>query len=392
MYNGLLKSLKKNEDGFTLALVLVVLSALLILAGTASYLSVRTSRAAIDDRSLVQARCAADTGIERARLYLSIFPFLRANIIPNLVSNYTIDNTSKNTYLEIMDDDQKRPNVVKIVSTGECRGVKKTVTAYVQLSTGTLFKLIYPGFMRLPSTSQYQPWQPENAIINSDVYLNGDLVNKATIKGNVYAAGKIKNYGHIYGQSNSNWKGKLPDITKFSDLIDRAVSIAGQLSSILGNNGHYFNGSHTFTSYDLSNMNGYYFVNGDVTINGGTTNQNKICIVSTGQININGNLNVNNNTNNLVLISKDNFNFAVQYKSNYNFALGLSCGGTPWTANNGESIAIGYEYFLVDHTGLYVAPSSSGGITFNQYTNNTINLDNLYLIGYSTTIISRTEK
>ncbi|QSZ28032.1 hypothetical protein ACETAC_04015 [Aceticella autotrophica] len=364
MYNGLLKSLKKNEDGFTLALVLVVLSALLILAGTMSYISVRTSRAAIDDRSLVQARCAADTGIERARLYLSADPSLRGNII----TNYKVDDTSVVEKVTVADDDRtpSDPDVVKVTSIGKCRDFEKTVTAYMRMGKGTLFNLFRPGMTQIGAGKMDFSG---NAHINSDIYANGYVIpNHNGINGTVYAVDPLT---HI---PTPNWNGVFPQISDINNLI---VS-AGNIAQAMGN---YYDSSQTF---DVSNLKeGFYFVNGDVTINGGSTN-NKICIVATGNINVNK---VPLYASNLSLLTKGTIKFDAG-NGDYKIALGVASDSIDFSGPGGGNSSLTYGALVANNTvnGGFLR----GNVTLTQ--DNNVDFNTIPAPGHTTKIISRTEK
>lgn len=361
LYRGL-----KDSRGFVVPIVLVIMTGLLMAAGVVSALSARSSRAGADDRALIQARYAADTGVERVKVFLMADP----QWSDGNVAEGPVDETSEVERVMVEHTIQNGKQVAVVTSTGKCRGIRKTVRTVIETGLVPLVSAYGGGIKQLENAPLKVGG---SSIIKSDVLVNGNLsvqgsavigslgekrtvyadgniyVQKVkTIRGDAYATGWVHPQATT-GKAVPNWTPPVafPNIGELNALIDLARSVAKAMEKATGNQ-HYFPSNKTFTTSELKNLEGVYFVEGDAYVQGGVTNA-RASIVATGDIYVTGSLLAER----LVFMAGGDIN--LKNSSGTSIALAVAGNDAGWGATGG-----GNAYWSLKY-GALVAGTINGG-------------------------------
>jgi len=389
----------KSTHGFIALVILVIIVTFMMSAIAVSILSTQTSKSAANDRALVQARYAADTGIERIKLFLKIDP----QWTDGSVAVGKVDNTSEVEKVTIQHSIQDGEQLTTITSTGKCQNNRKTIRTVIKTGLVPLVSAYGGGIKQLGEASLIITGTPS---IRSDVLVNGDLslqgnsvigaygenrmvyingnayVQKdRSIRGNVYATGWA-NLLSATGQVIPYWKPttEFPNIEDLNILIEFGQNMSHAIQNATSIQ-HYFPNNKTFTESELKNMEGIYFVEGDVYLQGGVTNA-RASIVSKGNIYITNFLSAES----IVLMSAGNI--SLKNSTNASVALAIAGNSIGWDNTGGGNATFTLKY------GNLVARTINGGslrgnVSLEQ--NDQINLNVLAAPIHTTKIISYTE-
>lgn len=348
-------------------LVLVVAAAVLV-AGLASAEYARTlSRAAADDRALVQARMAADTGIERVKVFLMADPLWS----DGSVAEGPVDGTSEVEEVTIehtTTQDGKQAAIV--TSTGRCGRARKTVRAVIETGLVPLISAYGGGIKQLKEgiglTAGGNSWVRSDVLVNGSlavqgngwigtpsnkktVYADGavDAGKKGTIFGDVYATSAI--VGAVFGKKYPYWNPPVPfpNIGDVDALVDLARYMAQAQEQATGRQ-HYFPGDKSFTVSELAALEGVYFVEGTAYLPGGTTNV-RASVVAVEGINITGSLRAEGMS---LMTAGD---LVLRNASNTSVALAVAGGDAGWRQTGGGNASFTLKY------GALVAGTVNGG-------------------------------
>lgn len=390
----------KNAEGFISIVVLVIMTGILLAALTISDLSVRLSRTATENRALLQARLAADTGIERAKVFLMADPLWS----DGSVAVGPVDKTSEVEEVIIDHIVQEGKQVAVVTSTGKCANTRKTVRAVIETGLVPLVSAYGGGIKQLKENSSItvggNSWIRSDVLVNGSlaiqgngwigspskkrtVYVNGlvDMGQKGTLFGDVYSTSYI--YGkQILGDSYPYWKPPtaFPDIRDVGALVSLARSVAQTIEKVTGEK-HYFQGNKTFTTLELSELEGTYFVEGNVYLPGGSTNA-RGSIVASGNIYVNGSLQAEG----LVLMTASDL--ILKNASNTSIALAVAGGDAGWKQTGGGNASFTLKY------GALVAGTINGGdlrgsVVLEQ--NDAVDFGTLSAPVHTTKIVARSE-
>lgn len=343
--------------------MLIIVIIILILAEVISIYTVQTAKSVQESRSVIQARLAADTGIERTKFFLLNDP-LWSN---GEASEGPVDETSEVSKVTI---EHNIDGTVVITSVGRCYNVTKTVKAVIKTGVVSLISSYGGGIKQL---SRNPLELSGSSVINSNILINGDFTvwgsasvglpgeertvyangsvytNKEhVINGNVYAAGWAYNDAAT-GQVVSNWVPpvEFPQIDELSTLIELARS-AAQTEGKASGKQHYFLSNKTFTENDLENTEGIYFVEGNAYIQSSSTNA-RVTIAASGNIYVTGSLWAEN----LVLMAGNSINFT--NSSNTSIALAAAVKDIGWGNTGGGNSTLTLKY------GVLAAGTVNGG-------------------------------
>lgn len=395
----LLGKLLRSEKGFALPAVLVV-AAVLLIAGLASAEYARVlSRAAADDRALAQARMAADTGIERVRVFLMADPLWSDGSI----AEGSVDETSEVEEVTIEHTTQDGRQVAVVTSTGRCRNVRKTVQAVIETGMVPLISAYGGGVKQLKEgtgvTAGGNSWIRSDVLVNGSltvrgngwigtpsnrrtVYADGtvDAGKKGTIFGDVYATSAIT--GTVSGKKYSYWDPPVsfPNIEDVDALVSLARAMAQATEQATGEQ-HYFPSDKVFTAQDLRNLKGVYFVEGDAYVPGGATNS-RASIVAADDIFVTGSLLAEQ----LVLMAGDSID--LKNSSGTSVALAVAKGDAGWGTTGGGHATWTLKY------GALVAGTVNGGdlrgsVVLEQ--NDAVDFGTLAAPVHTARVVSRTE-
>jgi hypothetical protein len=329
-------------------MVLVIAAAALIAGLAAADLAARAAKMAAGDRMLAQARCAADTGVERIKAYLLFDPLWS----DGSVAVGPVDETSEVVSVDVKHSTENGVHVTTVTSVGRCLGTEKAVRTVIQTGEIPLVFAYGGGIKQLKKASMVFVG---SCLIKSDllvngslsvsgdaavglpgetrnVYADGDITVQKTdgINGNAYATGEVS-AGGATGQSVSNWlpPAPFPDVEEVEKIVDFAREAAREEERTTGVQ-HYFPGSKTFTAADLAGMDGIYFAEGGVTISGGTTTA-RASVVSAAGITVAGALDAAN----VALITAGDV--LLQNSKDVSVALVLAKGDAGWGGTGGGS-------------------------------------------------------
>lgn len=395
IYRGL-----KDSRGFVTPIVLVVLAGLLAVAGAATAFSVRSSRAAADDRTLAQARLAADTGIERVKIFLMADP----QWSDGSVAEGAVDGTSEVEKVTIEQATRDGKQVAVVTSTGRCRNVRKTVRAVIETGVVPLVSAYGGGIKQLKDNTGMTV--SGSAVVRSSVLVNGGFqligtgyVGDPNRPRTVYADGYIwvKKVYTIYGDAYAtSWitpraatgiqddywtpPAPFPDIKVLPALTALAKETALALERATGTQ-HYFPTGKTFTAPELAAMEGVYYVEGDAYLPAGTIT-GRASVVAAGNIHVNGSLQAEGT----VLMALGDIVFKNGSKTSV--ALAVAGGDAGWSATGGGNASLTLKY------GALVAGTVNGGdvrgnVTLEQ--NDAVNFSLLSGPVHTAKIISRSE-
>lgn len=358
---------RSSERGYVLPAALAV-AALLLFAGLAvGQYVLAVSRAAADDRTLAQARMAADTGIERAKVFLLADPLWS----DGSVAEGPVDETSEVEEVTIEHFSQNGKQMAEITSTGRCRGARKTVKAVFEIGAVPLIVSYGGGVKQLKEGAGFTAGG--NSRVRSDVLVNGplavqgngwigtpsktrtvyadgwvDMGNKGTLFGDVYATGAISGT-QILGERHPYWTPPVafPDIRDVDALVGLARAIAQAVEQATGVQ-RYFPGNKTFSASELAGLEGVYFVEGTAWLPGGATSARAAVVAGQG-IRVTGSLRAEG----LTLMTAGDL--VLRNASNTSVALAVAGGDAGWRQTGGGRASFTLEY------GALVAGTVNGG-------------------------------
>ncbi|MGB9887078.1 MAG: hypothetical protein ACPLRW_08780 [Moorellales bacterium] len=358
-----------GERGFAgfAALVLViaatVLAAGLAVAGVASHALKMTA----SDRQVAQARMAADTGIERIKMFLMADPLWS----DGSVAQGPVDETSEVEEVTVERAVRDGKEVAVVTSTGRCGNARKTVRAVIETGVAPLVSAYGGGIKQLADgaglTAGGNSWVRSDVLVNGSlavqgngwigapsktrtVYADGpvDMGKKGTLFGDVYATGAV--YGaQILGESYPYWTPPVafPDIGDVDALVGLARTMARAVEQATGVK-HYFPGDKVFSASELAGLEGIYFVEGTTYLPGGTTGA-RAAVVAAGGIRVTGSLRAEG----LTLMTAGNLE--LRNASNTSVALAVAGGDAGWRQTGGGNASFTLEY------GALVAGTINGG-------------------------------
>lgn len=355
----------RSERGFALPFVLIIASILLIAGLAAAGYARVLSRAAADDRALAQARCAADTGVERAKIFLMADP----QWSKGSVAEGNVDETSEVERVTIDHTEQNGKQVAVVTSTGRCGKIRKTVRAVIETGLVPLISAYGGGIKQLGNanfTAGGNSWVRSDVLVNGSLAIQGNgwigtpsnkrtvyadgvvnAGNKGTIFGDVYATSAIS--GAVSGQKNPYWDPPVPfpDIGDVGVLVDIARYVAQAQEELTGKQ-HYFSGDKSFSASELADLSGVYFIEGTAYLPGGTTNARASIVAMTG-ISVMGSLQAEGVT---LMTAGD---LTLRNASNTSVALAVAGGDAGWKQTGGGNASFALKY------GALVAGTVNGG-------------------------------
>lgn len=304
----------RSEKGQATLLAVMVIAIIVILGTAGLTLATYSKRAAGSSADGTRAYYAAEAGVERAIAKLKVDPLWRDGFANLPFGGGTIESV-------VLTELSRTAAgvVVKIDSTGAYRKARKKIEAQVTVSydpfisyqgggvniagegandsltiessttvvgdSGHSTNLVFGGregssTLTLSVRKHKQMGQSSGPIVYGNVYTRGNVAvtvqsgcmgGSTAVVGDVWANGTISAPpGSITGTQHPNAGLNIPrfpanidptDAAKKQQFIDYYTKVAQGYGS-----GHYFNGDHSFTSAELANMNGVYFVNGKATI------------------------------------------------------------------------------------------------------------------------------
>lgn len=351
---GLYRKLTDNR-GFVTPVVLVIAVGLLFVGLAAALFSAQASKMTVSDRALAQARCAADTGIERAKIFLMADPLWS----DGNVAEGPVDETSEVEEVTIGHTTQNGKQVAVVTSTGRCGKTRKTVRVIIETGLVPLISAYGGGIKTLGG---YNLILGGSSLIKSSVlvdgslgvfgssqiglpgerrvvYADGNIVvrkNKA-IRGDAYATGFVSPQATA-GKTVSNWDPPVPfpDIGDVQAIVGLARSVAQALEKATGKQ-HYFPLNKAFTASELAELEGIYFVEGDAYLPSGVTNA-RASVVTADDIFVTGSLSAEK----LVLMAADDI--ALKNASGTSVALTVAGGDAGWRATGGGNAYWSLKY------------------------------------------------
>lgn len=358
---------KASERGYALPVALAVAAMLLFAGLAAGQYALTASRAAADDRALAQARMAADTGVERIKVFLLADPLWS----DGGVAEGPVDETSEVEKVTVEHTVQDGKQVAVVTSTGKCRGARKTVRAVIEMGVVPLVSAYGGGIKQLKDNTGMTV--SGSTVVRSSVLVNGSFqligtgcVGDPNRPRTVYADGYIwvkkvyTIYGDAYatswitpraatGTQDDYWTppAPFPDIKALSALTALARETALALERATGTQ-HYFSTSKTFTAPELAAMEGVYYVEGDAYLPAGTI-KGRASVVAAGNIHVNGSLQAERT----VLMALGDIVF--KNGSNTSVALAVAGGDAGWSATGGGNAKLTLK------CGALVAGTVNGG-------------------------------
>jgi hypothetical protein len=300
-----------GDWGFVTPVALVTATILLFVGLAVALLSTQASKMVAGDRALAQARCAADTGVERIKVFLMADPLWP----DGSAAEGPVDETSEVERVTVEPTVRDGKRVAVVASTGRCGKVRKTVRAVIEIRPVPLVAAYNGGLKQLggaPLEFGSSSLTKSNVLVKGNlsirrnaaiglpgeertVYADGDVSgwktkNDYAIWGTVYATGKVSPPDTASDGSTAGWTPPVPfpDIGDVARLVGLGRSIAQAVEQATGKQ-HYFPSGHTFSASELAILEGVYFVEGDASIPGGATNA-RASIVAAGQIYVTGSL------------------------------------------------------------------------------------------------------
>ncbi|KUK54721.1 MAG: Uncharacterized protein XD78_0109 [Desulfotomaculum sp. 46_296] len=362
----------KNCRGQTFVFVLIITAAIFLIGGAALVMGSSVMKTATNEKKQSQAYYTAEAGVERVIAKALAEPDWAKTTLPESVSasvfenvaypdsaqgneikNVTVDKTTNDYYYDLI-----------ITSEGSYRESRKIIEARVRFYKPVDFeKKIWTGTSATLLNC---------GTINSNVWSNGDITvqNDGTVvKGSIYATGNvhlyenasvgenIEAYGNITVEDNAvscvaynnpdspnylgGWIKSKNNITvdggapavwgsawAANTISDPGNAIKGEkhpssdpgtifqldsfpiltIQQCQDTASYSYVGPKTFTSSDMSDINGIIFTDGDVTVSGDYTGVG--VIVSSGNIHINGNIRRLNTDSCLTLVSFGNISLS----------------------------------------------------------------------------------
>lgn len=296
-----------GDWGFVTPVALVIATILLFVGLAVALLSTQASKMVAGDRALAQARCAADTGVERIKVFLMADPLWS----DGSAAEGPVDETSEVERVTVEHTVRDGKQVAVVTSTGRCGKVRKTVRAVIEIRPVPLMAAYGGGVKQLggaPLEFGSSSLIKSNVLVNENlqvsgnaavglpgeertVYADGNIyVKKAkSIRGDAYATGYV-DPAAATGQAVSDWTPPVPfpDIGDVDRLVGLGRSIAQAVEQATGKQ-HYFPSGHTFSASELASLEGVYFVEGNARIPGGATNA-RASIVAADNISVDGSL------------------------------------------------------------------------------------------------------
>jgi len=276
-----------REDGQSLVLVIMITSLLFLLTSAVGAMTLRSYVNVVRQEEYIKAQCAADAGIEKTIAaiaenadWLNNLLAVNDGVVTEVFPESPISDHV--TYaVGVTKQTQAMGNSLIISSLGRCENeagellAQKTLRCTVAIYT---LEDYLKGLAILPG----QPTSidmPGNIIVDGGMILKGsaDLPDTVLVSGDIYASGKVT--GVCGGQIYNNYA-YLPAFPKLDEsyYLQRASE-----------DGHVFEHDMEFgVDGVITEYNGYYYVDGNVTISGAY--QGAALIFSTGDINVVGNM------------------------------------------------------------------------------------------------------
>lgn len=388
-----------NDRGFVTPVTMVIAIGLLFAGLAAATLSVQASKVAVGDRELAQARCAADTGIERVKVFLMADPLWS----DGSVAEGPVDESSEVEDVTIEHAAQDGKRVAVVTSTGRCGKTKKTVRAVIETGLVPLISSYGGGVKQLKEGTGLTAGG--NSWVRSDVLVGGSLTiqgngwigtpskrrtvyadgvvnagNRGTIFGDVYATSAI--IGTVSGKKNPYWDSPVPfpGIGDVDALVGLARSVAQAVEKATGKR-HYFPGNKTFTASELASLEGIYFVEGDAYISGGATNA-RASIVTADDIFVTGSLLAEK----LVFMAADDI--VLKNASGTSVALVAAGGDAGWGNTGGGNADWSLKYGALV-AGLINGGDVRGNVTLEQ--NDKVDFGTLAAPVHTAKVVSKSE-
>lgn len=362
-----------RERGFAALAILVVAVGVFLTGMTAASLVAQTGKAVVNDRAVAQARCAADTGFERVKLYLRSDPLWSDGSVA--VGPVDATSTVENVTIEHFTTDGTQMAVV--TSTGRCGNARVTVQVVVKLGQTPLVARYGGGVKQLGAGVPLS--LGGTALVRSDILVNGSFSVGASAavglpgeRWAVYARGDItaQKPGSIYGDAYATgnispgaatglavpyWQPPIPfpSTADIATVVNLARQIARNLEAATGTQ-HYFPSSKTFTVDEVARMEGIYFVEGDAVVPGGVTVAARATIATAGSIHVADSLMAEN----LSLIAAKNI--YLKNASGMSVALAIASGDAGWGGTGG-----GNAYWSLRYGALTATTVNGGSLRGN---------------------------
>lgn len=366
--NDKCKNVLFYANGQAFIMVIMAMSLLFAITASLGVLVGHVRGNVVNEHSMTQALYTADAGIEKTIVkvksevhlkpswYTGLSSYSYANILSGSLKqnvNYSVAAKKADRYIGTS---------LLLQSIGKCLDkdanlvAQKTLQADLAVFTTADY---LQGFSILPEEPN-DLGTTVNAIVNANFVLNGsiDLNGLTQINGNTIASGSIA--GNCAG-SNIQYYAYIPPPPCLDDSYYREKSEADELSS--GEVHVYPSGSYHFGSTETVKLyEGFYFINGDIDIEG--EYQGSSVIFATGNINIIGDLKPSDGddpvatVNKMTLIAQGNIN--IECLSVY---ANLMSGETiRRTALNNEHLEI---FGAVCAAGVDISTGSGGTTTVN---------------------------
>jgi hypothetical protein len=359
--------------GFAALALLVIAIGVLFAGMAAATLAAQAAKSAVNDRAAAQARCAADTGFERVKLYLRSDPLWS----DGSVAVGPVDATSavENVVIEhyVAPDGTQ---MAAVTSTGRCGNARVTVRVVVALGQTPLVASYGGGVKQLAASVPLS--LGGFALVKSDLLVNGGFsVGGSAAVGlpgesrTVYAFGDItaRKAGSIHGDAYATgsvsprtatgsavpyWQPPMPfpSVADVAPVVRFARYTAQSLEAATGVR-HYFPCGKTFTASELARMEGVYFVEGDAYVPGGSTAA-RATVAAAGNIYVGGFLTAEN----LSLIAGRDIN--LKNASGTSVALAAAGGDAGWGGTGG-----GNAYWSLKYGALTAGTINGGSLRGN---------------------------
>lgn len=291
-------SLTGSCRGSALLLAVVVLTVLFVLAGGLMSLAGTESISGIHQVNQLQAYYIAEAGVEQALAALKLDPLWRGGFKGLGYADGVIQEVTIST---VAGEFTMGNSVVMIRSIGTYSGAKKTVDVNVWLRPDPYVKAgqdVLAGTTPLRELKSTGPVEVHGNVffagscrLDWNILINGTIRAGASVEirvparvtGDVYAGGSIvtddETVDGLLYPAQSIAVPPFPSLTADDLSFFRDAALAS-------GDGHYFPGNHVFTSAELWNMQGIYFVEGSAAMAG--VYRGRASIVAGGDISITG--------------------------------------------------------------------------------------------------------
>lgn len=295
-------SLTGSCRGSALLLAVVVLTVLLVLAGGLMSLTGTESISGIHQVNQMQAYYIAEAGVEQALAVLKLDPLWRGGFKGLGYAGGVIQEVTIST---VAGEFTLGNYMVMIQSKGTYSGAKKTVNVNVWLRPDPYVKAGQDVMAGTTPLQELRSTSTDQVVVHGDVFFAGDcrldwdiLINgtihagdsveiraPARVTGDIYAGGSIVADDETV--DGLLYPGQGIAVPTFLSLTADDLSFFRNAALAAGDS-HYFPGNHLFTSSELWNMQGIYFVEGRAAMAG--VYSGRASIVAGGDINITGSL------------------------------------------------------------------------------------------------------